>query len=134
MCSMVSFCPFSVDHCIVCPSLNYGFWLPHCIVCPSLNYGFWLPHCIVCPYLNYGFWLPHCIVCPSLNYGFWLPHCIVCPSLNYSFWLPYWYLLTFYSNHLSYIHTSIHLSQFCLPFRSTWVHPRFLVGFVLLDI
>jgi hypothetical protein len=22
----------------------------------------------------------------------------------------------------------------CLPFRSTWVHPRFLVGFLLLDL
>jgi len=26
------------------------------------------------------------------------------------------------------------LSMFCLPFWSTWVHPRFLVGFVLLDL
>jgi hypothetical protein len=23
---------------------------------------------------------------------------------------------------------------YCLPFRSTYVHPRFLVGFVLLDL
>ena len=23
---------------------------------------------------------------------------------------------------------------YCLPFRSTWVHPQFLVGFVLLDL
>jgi hypothetical protein len=25
-------------------------------------------------------------------------------------------------------------SRNCLPFRSTWVHPRFLAGFVLLDL
>ena len=25
-------------------------------------------------------------------------------------------------------------SRNCLPFRSTWVHPRFLVGFLLLDL
>jgi hypothetical protein len=39
------------DHCIICPSLIYGFWLPlwylqafdHCIICPSLIYSFWLP-------------------------------------------------------------------------------------------
>jgi len=42
-----------------------------------------------------------------LSYG----HCIVCP-LNYGFWLPDWYIQTFYRNHLSYIHTSIRLSQF----------------------
>ena len=43
----------SFDHCIVCPSSMYGFWLPlcylqtfdHCIVCPSSMYGFWLLLC-----------------------------------------------------------------------------------------
>ena len=24
----LSFCPFSFGHCVVCPSLMYGFWLP----------------------------------------------------------------------------------------------------------
>jgi len=24
----LSFCPFSFGHCVVCPSLIYGFWLP----------------------------------------------------------------------------------------------------------
>ena len=46
-----SFCFLSFGHCIVCPSSDYGFWLPlwyfqafrHCIVCPSSIYGFWLP-------------------------------------------------------------------------------------------
>jgi hypothetical protein len=23
-----SFCPFTFGHCVVCPSSNYGFWLP----------------------------------------------------------------------------------------------------------
>jgi hypothetical protein len=35
-----------------------------------------------------------------------------------------------------HVHTYITktgLSRNCLPFRSAWVHPRFLVGFVLLD-
>ena len=25
----LSCCPFSFGHCVVCPSLSYGFWLPH---------------------------------------------------------------------------------------------------------
>ena len=29
---------------------------------------------------------------------------------------------------------SVTRSRNCLPFRSTWVHPRFLVGFLLLDL
>jgi len=24
----LSFCLFSFDHCVVCPALTYGFWLP----------------------------------------------------------------------------------------------------------
>jgi hypothetical protein len=27
-CRSLSFCPFSLGHCVVCPSTTYGFWLP----------------------------------------------------------------------------------------------------------
>jgi len=34
----------SFGHCIVCPSLNYGFWLPlWYLLGIELIYGFWLP-------------------------------------------------------------------------------------------
>ena len=28
--------------CILCPSLNYAFWVSHCVLCPSLNSAFWV--------------------------------------------------------------------------------------------
>ena len=71
-------CPFYFGHCIVWPSLIYGFWLSHWLV----SFG----HCIVCPSLIYGFWLSHWLV----SFG----HCIVCPSLIYGFWISLWYLET----------------------------------------
>ena len=50
---------WSVLQSILCP-----FYFGHCIVWPSLIYGFWLSHWLV----SFG----HCIVCPSLIYGFWI--------------------------------------------------------------
>jgi hypothetical protein len=53
----------SFIHCIVCPTLIYGFWssllvsFVHCIVCPTLNYAsdhlflVSFVHCIVCFFL-----------------------------------------------------------------------------------
>ena len=46
----LSFCPFSIDHCVVCSSSIYGFWLP--LYC--------LQTLVFCPFL-FG----HCVVCPS---------------------------------------------------------------------
>jgi hypothetical protein len=49
--TLLSVCPFSFAHGIVCPSSIYSFWLPlwylhtfaHGIVCPSSIYGVWFP-------------------------------------------------------------------------------------------
>ena len=47
---LLSFCAFSLGHCVVCPSLIYGFCCPFvlfslgdCVVCPSSIYGFCCP-------------------------------------------------------------------------------------------
>ena len=34
----LSFCPFSFGHCVVCPSLIYGFWLPLWYLQTLFNY------------------------------------------------------------------------------------------------
>jgi hypothetical protein len=72
--TLLSVCPFSFAHGIVCPSSIYSFWLPlwylhtfaHGIVCPSSIYSFWLP-------LWYLHTFAHGIVCPSSIYGVWFP-------------------------------------------------------------
>ena len=46
-CRLLSFCPISFGHCVVCPSFG------HCVVCPSFG------HCVVCP-SNYSCRLPFC--------------------------------------------------------------------------
>ena len=141
----------SCDHCVVCSSSIYGFWLPlclaivlsvlwytdsdypfgifwslcclsffdirilitplvscdHCVVCSSSIYGFWLPLClaIVLSVLWYTdsdypfgiFWPLCCLfffdiqirITPLVSFG----HCVVSPSSIYGFWLPLWYLL-----------------------------------------
>ena len=144
----------SVDHCVVCSSLLYGFWLSHwylltivlsvlCLTASGYLFGIFWPlyclffalrlliislvsvdHCIVCPSLLYGFWLSHwyllaivlsvllCLTASGYLIGIFWPlyclffalrllvislvsvdHCIVCPSLLYGFWLSHWYLL-----------------------------------------
>ena len=85
----------SCDHCIVCPSSIYDFWLP-----------FWYPVAIVLSVLprfttfDYPFgilWPLYCLsvldlrllIIPFVSCG----HCIVFPSSIYDFWLPLWYLV-----------------------------------------
>ena len=92
----MSFCPFSVDHCIVYPSSIYGFWLP-------LWYLLTIVLCILLPFTasDYPFgicWPLYCVsffhlrllITPLVS----VDHCIVYPSSIYGFWLPLWYLLT----------------------------------------
>ena len=74
--SLFVFYPYYFGHCVVCPSLIYGFWLPLWYL-----YGFWLPL-----WYLYGFWLPLWYL-----YGFWLPLWYL-----YGFWLPLWYLYGFW--------------------------------------
>ena len=37
----LSFCPFSFDHCVVCSSSIYGFWLPPLVSSNSSWYRHW---------------------------------------------------------------------------------------------
>ena len=82
----LSFFPFSLCHCIVCPFIGHCIVCPsigHCIVCPSIGHCIVCPsigHCIVCPSIGHCIVCPsigHCIVCPSMG------HCIVCPSIGH---------------------------------------------------
>jgi hypothetical protein len=87
----------SVGHCIVCPSLVYGFWLLLwsllAIVLSVLlwftasDYSFglcWPLYCL-------SFFGLQLLITPLVSVG----HCIVCPSLVYGFWLLLWYHETF---------------------------------------
>ena len=82
------------DHCVVCPSLFYGFWLPLwyllvivlsvlCFMDSDYPFGiFWSLCCL-------SFFVLWILITPLIYFG----HCVVCPSLFYGFWLPLWYLL-----------------------------------------
>ena len=77
----LSFCTFSFDHCVVCSSSMYGFWmllwyLQTFLVTRSL---------VLCV----------CFVDSCLSFcTFSFDHCVVCSSM-YGFWLLLWYLQTF---------------------------------------
>ena len=89
--SLVSF-----DHCIVCSSVIYGFWLSHWyLLTIVLSVLLWFT---TSDYLICFFWP----LCCLFFFDLWLlmislvsfDHCIVCSSVIYSFWLSDWYLLT----------------------------------------
>ena len=108
----------SFDHCVVCSSLIYGFWLSnwgifwplyclffcdlqlliislvsfdHCIVCSSVIYSFWLSDwCLLTIVLSVLLWFTSSDYLIEVSFD----HCIVCSSVIYSFWLSHWYLLT----------------------------------------
>jgi hypothetical protein len=86
----------SFDHCIVCSSLPYGFWLSHwylltivlsvllCLTASDYLFGiFWPLYCMF-------FFALRLLIISLVSFG----HCIVCSSLLYGFWLSHWYLLT----------------------------------------
>ena len=85
----------SFDHCIVCSSSIYWFWLPLwyllAIILSVLRRFtdsdcpvgiFWPLYCLFCVDLLI-------LITPLVSFG----HCIFCSSLIYWFWLPLWYLL-----------------------------------------
>ena len=87
---------FSFDHCVVCPSLTFGFWLPlWYLLTIVLSVLLWLS---ASDYPFGIFWLLCCLsffdfrllITPLVSFD----HCVVCPSLTFGFWLPLWYLLT----------------------------------------
>jgi hypothetical protein len=88
--SLVSF-----DHCVVCPSLPYGFWLSLWYLLAIVLYV------LLCftasDYLIGIFWSLYCMFFFALRLLIIslvsFDHCIVCSSLPYGFWLSLWYLL-----------------------------------------
>jgi hypothetical protein len=85
----------SCGHCIVSPSLSYGFWLPlWYLVAIALSLLLWLtasdyPCGILWPLHCLSFFDLRLLITPVVSCG----HCIVSPSLTYGFWLPLWYLV-----------------------------------------
>ena len=85
----------SFDHCVVCPSLIYSFWLPLWYLLVIVLYVLlWFtasdyPFGIFWSLCCMSFFDLQLLITPLVSFG----HCVVCPSLIYSFWLPLWYLL-----------------------------------------
>jgi hypothetical protein len=85
----------SFDHCVVCSSLIYRFWLP-------LWYLLTIVLSVLLRYTDsdypFGIFWPLCclfffdiqiLITPLVSFS----HCVFCSSLIYRFWLPLWYLL-----------------------------------------
>ena len=94
--SVLLITPFvSCDHCIVCSSLIYGFWLPLLyLVTIVLSVLLWYtasdyPFCILWPLYCLFFFDIRLLITPFVSCG----HCVVCSSLIYGFWLHLWYLV-----------------------------------------
>jgi hypothetical protein len=86
----------SFDHCIVCPSLTYGSYLPFWyLLTIVLSVLLWL----TTPNYYFGIVRPlYCLSFFDLRFLIILlvsfDHCIVCPALINGSQLPFWYLLT----------------------------------------
>ena len=85
----------SFDHCVVCPSSIYGFWLPlwyllTIVLSVLLRYtdsdnpiGIFWPLCCL------FFFDIQILITPLVSFD----HCVVFSSSIYRFWLPLWYLV-----------------------------------------
>ena len=87
----------SCDHCIVCPSSIYDFWLPlwnlvaiALSVLPRFTTSDY-PFGILWPLYFLSFLDLRLLITILVSFG----HCVVCSSSIYEFWLPFWYLQTF---------------------------------------
>ena len=118
----------SFGHCIICPSLNYDFWLPlWYLLAIVLSVLLWIttsdyPFGIFWPLYCLSFFELRLLITPLVSFG----HCIICPSLNYDFWLPLWYLLAIVLSVLLWITTSDY------PFGIFW--PLYCLSFVELRL
>jgi hypothetical protein len=85
----------SFAHCVVCPSLMYGFWLHLWYLLPivlSILHWYTASDCtfhIICPLCCISFIDIRLLIAPLVSFA----HCVVYPSLIYGFWLHLWYLL-----------------------------------------
>ena len=95
------FCPFSFDHCVVCSSSIYGFWLPlwyllAIVLFVLLRYtDYDCPFDIFWPLCCLFFFDIRILIAPLISSG----HCVVCSSSIYGFWLPLWYVKLFSSSY-----------------------------------
>ena len=110
--SLVSF-----DHCIVCPTLIYAFWLPHWYLLAIVS-------SVLLQYMSSDYPFVICWPLYRLSYFDWcllitslvsFDHCIVCPTLIYAFWLPHWYLLAIVSSVLLQCMSSDYPFVICWP-------------------
>ena len=79
------------DLCLLITSLVS---FDHCIVCPTSIYAFWLPFGILWPLYRLSYFDLCLLITPLVSFG----HYIVCPTLICAFWLPLWYLLAIVSS------------------------------------
>ena len=85
----------SFDHCVVCSSMIYGFWLhPWYLLAIVLSVLLWYtdsdyPFGIFLPLCCLIFYDIQILITPLVSFG----HCVVCSSMIYRFWVPPWYLL-----------------------------------------
>jgi hypothetical protein len=91
----LSFCAFSFDHCVVCSSSIYWFWLPLWYLQTRLN-----------KFTRIRVFIARSVDFASF-YDFAIGFC------NHSDTQTVWYVFVF------------DLNLNCLPFQSTWVHSRF---------
>ena len=82
----------------------------HCVVCSSMIYGFWLPLGIFWPLCCLFFYDIQNLITLLLSFG----HCVVCSSMIYRFWVHPWYLLAIvFSVLLWYTDSDYTLGIFC---------------------
>ena len=90
----------SFDHCIVCPTSIYAFWLPlwYLLAIVSSVLLWFMPYDypfgIFWPLYRLSFFDLCLLITPLVSFG----HYIVCPTLICAFWLPLWYLLAIVSS------------------------------------
>ena len=84
----------SFDHCVVCSSMIYGFWLhPWYLLAIVLSVLLWYTYSdytlvIFWPLCCLFFYDIQILITPLVSFG----HCVFCSSMIYRFWLPPWYL------------------------------------------
>jgi hypothetical protein len=126
----------SFDHCPVCHSLIYGFWLPlWYLLIIVLSVILWFT---VSDYHFGIFWSLCCLSFSDLRLLITtlvsFDHCAVCHSMIYGFWLPLWYLLIIVLSVILWFtasdyHFGIFWSLCCLSFSDLRLLITTLVSF-----
>ena len=119
----------SFSHCVVCPPI-YGSCVPLCYL-QTFLIKIQITNNVLSILFNINMWMFHfwCQWVTSIHicriiFILW------CIKMCY-LWRPHFQNKIYYWDLLDWCHL---WSRNYLPFWSTWVHPRVLVGFVLLDL